>query len=350
MPKVAAGFIPEKICYVYSDETEVFVGCAWDIDPSTPQKTVKAKVLPAFPIDDSNVAQRGTATSWAEDGGWDKPKKVAHYDTVDNVPITGVKVFSLEERGQGGRAYKAVIGNYYVDLREDVLMDTLLQAGVEKGGILLGEFVWAKMKSQMRLIRVGSELHRMILDFDSKKDWKPVGKNDLEVGGVYQTRKKDWAIFLGYINTTLFIDKNKAQSYTPGYKADFDFGRTPIKKAMLFHKILNLSKLNEELDNIKVKEDLYKFEIKKTHNFIEKVDQVELPDGIIESIRLRITREMKARILELTGHGPRKVGYGKIDDRWLHNAIAYHSDHLNMYKYGATPVEPFEVKKFLLFS
>jgi len=349
--KIAIGSIPEKICYVFSDEQEVFIGCEWDIDYSEKAAPNKAKVLPAFPVDENDVSGKSKATSWAERSHYNsKDKKTAQYDTVDNKPISGVKVFSLEHRGQSGRAYKAVIGKYYVDLREDVLMDTMLQAGVDKGGVLLGEYVWAKMRSNMKLVRVGSEIHRLIVEFDSKKDLKPFNKNDLEVGGVYRTRQMDHAIFIGYINTTIFHTKHGRNSWDKNKKVDFDFNHKVIKKAMLFYNIYDIKNIASDVDKIKSVDNKDYFIIKATHTYIEKIDNIDLPEDIIESVRQRTMKEAKKTILEYTGHIPPKQHFLKADEHVLEDTIVSHSNNLNMYKYGDKPVDLFDVKKFLLFS
>jgi hypothetical protein len=359
MSKVAVGSIPEKITYVFAEQVEVAVGCEWDIswyENDDGPKTVKQKVTPAFPVDSTDTKTMARAISWATSDGWDydtKQRKVKKHDSkeLENKPLKEVKVLSLEQRGQGGRAYKALIENFYVDLREDVLMDTLLQAGVEPGGILKGEYVWAKMGSQMKLVRVGSELHRLIVEFDSKKNVKPVGKKDLEIGGVYQDRKKNKAIFVGYVNTVVFKSLSDKPSYQRrGEKVTFEYKQNPIKKAMLFYDVYDFEKMEKNIKDMKKSERDYSYKIKKSHTYIEKVDQVKIPDDIIEYLRNKATKEAKEKILEYTGHKAPKDNYQRIDGPYLEEHIAYSSDHLNMYPYGGKEVDPFEVKKFLLFS
>ena len=244
MSKVAVGSIPEKITYVFSEQISVAVGCEWDIswhESDDGPKTVKQEVTPAFPVDSSDEKTMKRAIQWASQDGWDfetKSRKTKKHDVqeIENIPVSNVKVLSLEHRGQGGRAYKAIIHDFYIDLREDVLMDTLLQVGVDPGGVLKGEYVWAKMGAQMKLVRVGSELHRLIVEFDSKKDVKPVGKGDLEIGGVYQDRKKNKAVFCGYVNTTNFKSEDESPSYNRIKKSEFKYKKTTVKKAMLDRK------------------------------------------------------------------------------------------------------------------
>lgn len=358
MSKVATGSIPEKISYVFSDEQEVAVGCEWDISwfENEEHQNTKVKVLPAFPVDSTDDKTMQRAKSWAAQGEWD-PNTYQHkpatpqIEEVDNKPIKDVKVLSLEQRGNGGRAYKALIGKYYVDLREDVLMDTLLQAGVAPGGILQGEYVWAKSGSQMKLVRIGSELHRLIAEFESKKDIKPVGKKDLEVGGVYRDRKKNTAIFVGYVNTTVFKKEEFPTWSERSYKKPtFNFPRSEIKKAMLFYEVYDFEGLDKSVKQMKSKDSDYQFKIKKSHTYIEKIKNVTIPDDLIPYLRNKATKVIKNMILEYTGHKQPKQGYAAADGWTLSEYISYHSEHLNLYPFGGEPVDLFDVKKFLLFS
>jgi hypothetical protein len=364
MSKVAVGSIPKKISYVYSNDAEVAVGCSWDINWYEPEddteddspQTVKQKVTPSFPVDSADAKGMARAKDWAGNNAynWDngnKVNKTVKVDEVENEPITDVKVLSLEERGNGGRAYKALIGRYYVDLREDVLMDTLLQVGVDPGGVLKGEYVWAKMGPQMKLVRVGSELHRLVTEFDSKKDIKPVSKGDLEVGGVYQDRKKNKAIFVGYVSTVTYKSTNPEPYYRrTNDKADFKYKQTVAKKAMLFYELSPYTKMEQSIKNMKNKDNEYYYKIKKSHSYIEKTDQVVILDGVVDYLREKAVKEVKSKILEYTGHKAPEKNFAKINAAYLENHIEYLSDHLNLNVYGAAAIEPFDVKKFLLFS
>ncbi len=345
MSKVAVGSLPEKICYVASKEMNVSVGCRWDIDYDGTDE--KVKVLPTFPTDASDTKALARAKTWANN-------KIHSSKIVDNKPIKNVKVVSLEERGRGGRAYKVLIDDYYVDLREDVLMDTLLKVGIKSGGVLNGEFIWSKMGSQMKLIRVNSELHKLITEFSSKKDMKSI--SDLEIGGVYQNKKKEKAIFVGYISTTKYSLEDKTASYKK-ITATFDYIKTPVKKAMLFFKLYG-DKIS--IKDMKIRayayhgedEDdvLFNYEIKRAHTYIEKVAQKDIPNDIIEFLRAKALKKCKNSILELTGDKPPKKGYQKVSDTHVENEILYYSEYLNMYPFGKEIVAPFDIKMYLTLS
>jgi hypothetical protein len=336
--KVAVGHIPEKICYVFSDEVEKPIGCEWDIASWRDDDDisyVKEKVLPAFPTEEGHEKSLETAKAWAEQS-WYGAKK-AKVETVDNKPIKNVRLFSLEHRGEGGRAYKVLVDKYFVDLREDVMMDTLLNVGIKAGGILQGEYIWAKLGSQMKLVRVGSTLHTLILEFESKKAMKPIGKNDLVVGGVYQDRHKSKAIFIDWVNTSTF----KSEDYRSNNKASFNFKTTPLKKAMLFFEFYSYEKLDKFDNKFTHEDNSSRFNIKKTHSYVEKIDQIELPKRIVETLRDRQVKRVKSCILNYSS---------KQWDSWtLQSEVIYKSDFLNMYRSSGDVMAPFDIKKYLLF-
>ncbi|CAM6004250.1 unnamed protein product [Sphagnum balticum] len=360
MSKVAVGSIPKEVCYVSSEQQEVSVGCAWDIgswydeDDENNTAVGKEKVFPTFPIENGDEKSLKRAKEWAEAGTYGKAKKSFSSTVLENKPIKKVRLLSLEESGNGGRAYKALIDNkYYVDMREDVLMDTLLKTGVDAGGILRGEYVWAKMGSQMRLVRVDSELHKLITEFESKKDIKPVGKNDLEVGGVYQDRKKNQAIFVGYVNTCTFKPETAEPNYYDKEKkvCDFKYKKTFIKKGLLFFKVpFHEKKVAAWTKKMFNKDESYWFEIKKSHTYIEKVDQIELPKNMVERLREKALKEIKDDIMEYTGHKVPEKNVPRHNSWSLSSNLCYNSDHINLTRFEDPIPEPFDIKKFLLFS
>lgn len=345
MSYIVMGNIPNKITYTFYKEKEVFVGCTWDIN-SDKIKYDKIKVLPTYVSDtDPNNIKR--AQQWA--ANWETQNTVISVE-ADNTPIKNIRLLSLEFRGRNGRAYKAIIDKYYIDFREDVLMDTILQVGISPGGILQGEFIWAKLSSQMKLIRIGSELHRMILEFESNKNAKPISKDALEIGGVYQNKKKNKAIFLGYINTTILYKKDKPPYYN-GKNATFDFNHKEIKKAMLFYDI-SYGSLEKNIRAMKNQEsEDFKFIINKTHSYIEKIDQVKVDSKeIISLLRERVIRKIKTKILQFTGYEKPEKGFNKPSDVNIESSITFNSKMLNIYSYEDNPVDIFDIKKYLIFS
>ena len=169
-----------------------------------------------FPAESKNKRTNETGLNWAtgmyewaedadgksirdENGRHVKLKGAVSQFQVDNVPVSAI-LESLEIRGEGGRAYKVRVpelSNLYFDLREDQLMATILEAGIEKGGLLKGKYVFGVAGSQMKLILVGSQLHKNMILSTKERGKKKLTK--LIPGNSYQSRTKT-KLYLGRIN------------------------------------------------------------------------------------------------------------------------------------------------------
>ena len=75
----------------------------------------------------------------------------------------------------------------------------MLTNGIVKG-ILQGEFVWAKVGSEMKLVRIGSVLHSSLIEATKDSKMKKIGQRDLQVGHIYSGKDGRQWIFLGYID------------------------------------------------------------------------------------------------------------------------------------------------------
>lgn len=226
------GSIPEKLIYVYSKST-----C---IDGEL--------VYPTFIADANKSETIETGVNWAEIKEWDKKNSDVSVSKleVNNEPVSKVRISSLEKRGRGGRAYKVIVTlpnkseSFYVDLREDVLMDTILEKGIDKKGILKGDFIWARVNTDMKLIRIGSKLHEEMIQ-STKLNSVKISKSKLEVGGVY-SNKHHTKVYLGEFTTVNCIRneiKTKKQSpllssydyYSPyQYDISYEYSFEIVKK------------------------------------------------------------------------------------------------------------------------
>jgi hypothetical protein len=359
--KVVIGFFPKQICYVGSIKQNVAVGCEWDIDYGANGNNKTEEVIPAYPVNNDDKKSIAAAVSWAEQNIriFNKNALLSHTkEVIDNNIITNVRLLKLETRGNRGTVYKALVNNYYVDIREDVVLDTVLQEGVEVGGILKGEFIWAKCGSQIKLVRKGSELYKLIAESESKINLKLIPKKKLEVGGVYRTKKKDTFIYLGNVNTTQFIssDSNQKPNYWNNYdyrnyendKSCLNFKNQEMKNKMLFYKIYKHQNVQEEIKSDHLFDNYYKFDFKQSHSLIEKIDQLTLDKDIVEKVRSGSLKKIKQLILNYTS--PAKGSNETVTIRELSNNIRYMSCHLNVYLSTEKPKELFDVQKYLLFS
>jgi len=351
---VIVSSVPEKVAYTFADEKDIIVGCLWDnnyYNVNDKPKTPTEKGLITFVSDASDAKMMTKAKESAEHVYYKQPQKVSQTILVDNVSISNIRLLSLElYSNKNIKNYKALIDKYCIEIGDDVITDTLLKVGIGPGGILQGEYIWARIGSKMKLVRIGSELHRMIVEFDSKKDIKSVRKNNLEVGGIYQTRKKEKAIFLGLVNTTEYYlkDRNKIYSADYDYKPSFEYENKNISKIMLFYTFNNTVDLQKNLsDMTNINGYFYNYIIVNSHKYIEKINQVDLKENMVNVLRELALTEAKNKILEYSGH--RQSLYGKISASNLEQSIIQLSKYVNIYPFKSDPIDLFDVKKYLTF-
>jgi len=185
------------------EELAIFLGCPAKLSyHSTPRNYEgevtlvddPVEVVPAFAVDSAHEKDKRKAEEWAADEikrvrRWteidrkldddEKAKILAELPTeprVDNqrnIPLRGYRVLGIEERGNGGRAYKvASPDNYLFDLREDVVFSIMMKHGIERDGYLPAELIWVKMGNHMRLTCLGSTLHQEIAEYQREKEAK----------------------------------------------------------------------------------------------------------------------------------------------------------------------------------
>lgn len=222
------GNIPEKIVYIDHFRKTMFDRNFDDGQEIAPKFLARK----SFVSDASNKKTIETGIKWAKATGYgggyeeDKNGKIKHInyppeskreviqEEVENIPFSNVNIFALEHRDQGGRAYKVLVGERVFDLREDVLLDLLLNAKVENGKIE-GEFIWAKVGSQMKMIRVGSALHKKMIESTNFGKTLADSKVDLVVGGLYESKTKKM-VYIGkypWVKTD-YIDDPEAKKST----------------------------------------------------------------------------------------------------------------------------------------
>lgn len=209
--RVRSGNIPKELVYILTAPQDIRV--TWDdCDADEDDEVTVEKVWPTFVSDATNEGTLKTGRSWAQHNlqrqvydpvtkQWKRitaglPAEV----TRTNDPITKLRIFGLDIRYNGGRAWKcADAEGHYFDLREDVLLDLMRTAGVSEGGYLNGEYIWAKVGAEMKLVRVGSQLHGALTNATSRREMKLVSKKDLKPLSVYQTRTGEVFLYLGHL-------------------------------------------------------------------------------------------------------------------------------------------------------
>jgi hypothetical protein len=282
--KTIVGNIPANVTFIYSKKKKL--ESYWEND-ALHAGWEGQEVTPAFCSDSSNLKTMETGRNWAaRTWRYGEEKGQSYEYQHKNDPIVGLKIVSLEIRGEGGRAYKVLTpDNYYFDVREDVLMDTMLEVGISAGGLLNGTFVWARVGSEMKLVRVGSKLHDALIVATADRQLKKFRYGELQVGHIYSGKGADKYIFLGYVDT-ISCEREELRN-TSGWSwshvnASRIYNRTAkdIKNGLLLCKMSEHTKDNKHIDP----SNLYGINIKTSHTFIKDWGIVDVPADIITQI------------------------------------------------------------------
>ena len=291
-------------------------------------------VYPTYVADAKNKKTNETGEKWANESmaTWNgkayvKPPSNATVVDLPNEPFTDIKIMDLEIRGQGGRAYKVLIdGKYYVDLREDVLLDTIFECGISKGGILKGEFIFAVVGSQMKLIRVGSLLHEKLIESTAAGNAK--GIKTFEVGGVY-ARKSGTFVYAGLFNSRKMVGEIKEVSKGSYYGKQYEEVITGKGKVEPVHLFIADSYAKNIVKDGKLKDWLGFAIIKDTSSFKvrekEDVDISPYIDQIVDKVRTDGMRHFGSGSLHY--RNPKKPNYE--GEPALSANISKESDYVN---------------------
>lgn len=196
---IVSGNVPESIVYYFSGD--IVNRFKFDDDNDSKSGT-NTNVTPAFCSDATNTKTRETGERWAKSYqcGFKEGMIVNHIEKK-NVPISNIQIIGLEHRGNGGRAYKVIADGYYFDLREDILLDILMHSSVSNG-IIKCDLIWCKVASEMKLVRVGSDIHNALIKVTEVKKRGKIKMSDLVPNTVYKDIKGVEFIYLGRCSVT----------------------------------------------------------------------------------------------------------------------------------------------------
>lgn len=198
------GKIPKKLKLYCRPETTIRFRWS-DVEFEDPS-AANITATPVFITDAENPKTQKTAEDWASALRWSwdpdtgaRVKSRDQYTLIerDNDPVKSVRIVDLDIRGNGGRAYRAFVDEkYLVDMREDVMLDTMINVGMGVNATLPGEYIFAQIGAEMKLIRVGSKLHEMMVESTAFSEKKPINK--LIPGRIYASKTKT-ILYLGEV-------------------------------------------------------------------------------------------------------------------------------------------------------
>lgn len=267
---IVQGKIPESLS-IFSRPVEV-------IKRDIGAMTEEVEVRPSYVCDKASKKAHENAEQWAK-GGWRGNSGMPFTrEDRDNVPFTGLRIWDLEVRSEGGRAYKAITpDNMLIDLREDVFLEALITQGIGVGGELGGDYVFAFLGSQMRVVRVGSDLHAGLEKTTERKKTKPIADKDLVIGGVYRGKSGDVEIYCGHV----MDDGKKKQFWVKSWAYGDALNAEKIQEDFSQHA----TGLRHEYDHATKsytpttqRQGMYRVTLRQSHSFIERLHIIDVGD------------------------------------------------------------------------
>jgi len=269
------GTIPEKVTYIFNS--------SYISTSSTDSE--EEKCIPAFVSNAKSKTCKQTGKRWANHRKYNYQTQTYSDNgeviefTLPNTPLKNLKIRGYDKTYHGASAWKVIVPveghNFYMDLREDSLKDAILNAGIQTGGVLNGEWIWAVVGSERKLTRVGSEAYENYKVNSTRKTMKEI-KKDFEKGAVYKNISNESWVYLGKVNfLRKVIDSNHY------LESNFHFEK---------HKDVDLwaNLKNNRLDDI----SYYNLRFGKTPKLYQKVEQLEISPNYIEDLRNLIVLEV----------------------------------------------------------
>lgn len=257
-------------------------------------------VYEAFPVDSSRK-DKDTPINWATVR---KRNMETYKIEIVSEPVIfkynnkfdNVRIVEIDRRSNGGRVYKSIIttednNKFYVDLREEALLDTILNVGIKPNGYLNGEFAFVKESSQTNLVRCGSERYKEAVKAQeaienkgaiiSTKDLKPMTLYQVGVGN------KKYVLYVGecLLPVIDIIRDGEGDNWRGNCYPIEKVELLKTKKQRLFLDIYELE--NEtDIDEIKEKVRGYNLSVKpsiKPHREVMRIDNLKLKEYIFNT-------------------------------------------------------------------
>jgi hypothetical protein len=243
----------------------------------------------------TNEKTKESGMSWAQ--GYASTKRGITVTESENKPFSSLRVISHEKRNEGGGAFKAIAdGKWYVDLRTDTLLDLLVNQSIKGGEVQGAEFVWARIGSQAKVVRVGSSLHAKMIEATETNDAKPPKANDLKVGDVYEAKNGDKGVFLGWVSTIEMTHYG-----TTSYDAPYidPWSKQPqhevtLKRAPKVQCWYRVNKWEEETVEKAIKDwAAYRVDFKRNSTLRRKLPSVKVPEKWMSKMRAEVEECIK---------------------------------------------------------
>lgn len=324
--KLFSGILPDNVVIVKGATKNITLGSQWQ------DKKFKTSLIvqPSLVIENNNQRSLTYAKNLFQNN--------YTVETWQNLPIKNIQICSVNYN----QTYKIIANGLYLNAPADLITDGMLRSGLKKGGILEGEFIFAKVGQYLRLIKINSDLHKAIIELQERSKLKKIKSKELEVGSTYIDKRGNHFLYLGFVDT---------QALHYHYRKEYlTFDSHYVHKLYLSIAIPenNEKNISSLLKSIVQNEEKFLSicQLRASHSFILKVGQLKKFNNLIDKIRDAARQEIKNCIVE----------YAQTKDKNTYNAhnlsydISYLSKFANMSKSGANNIlTPFDYKKYLSF-
>lgn len=296
MALIIVGSVPENITYSFINKTQYNLSSSWD---------KKNELIDAYTVfaSDSNKFKKENAESFFFSMLYNRQDVSDMQNiSIENKPIKNLKIINYNKNLNQSMAedFFVMHGEYVFPIENSSLLEIMLNSSI-KNGIIEDELIWVYTSGRAKLIRVDSEDYKSILEYSKRRQSSFISKKDFEVGGVYSTRSKKQALYLGPVNTISY-EKPIINAYSS--ENLFKYKESNISNALFFF-ILNknedvlsqLRELEKEEDNKYIRDNLHAFSIQHTFACIEQVAKIDLDKDYISILRTASRNNLKARFL-----------------------------------------------------
>lgn len=309
---IRSGFIPVEIVYVLGEKTTVT--SRWDNTFERKEQPRYTEVVPVNVFDANEQAKIKKATKQAALVA-SVSKNFIDTPTLklENKPMTGLRILNREFSGSE-KVYKVMnLDGLFFEIHDDVLLETMLNSGIKPNGVLEGEFLWASINNEMKLVRKNSELFDVLLETGDREFLSFIEKNSLKVGGIYESRRGEKLVFLGHAvsETWRFEWLNNKNVFfnTMLFTGNKPFLRKKNVTLLLWVEIPPFASTNNEMMLRFLNKNLestllhHTFTTTRSSTVIRKLGELPVPENVIEIVRKMSVETYKLRIK----HGERKL-------------------------------------------
>jgi hypothetical protein len=306
--KLRSGNIPTEVIYTFGPSRKVAQKWEGIYQPSNSLEFTE--VTPVLVSDASDLKttsqnrQLVESRCFSHDPNTGENTRTATTQAVEieNAPMKELQVIVNSFVGDRTGFYVRTPEGYFFDIANDVLLDTISAVGIQPGGYLPGEYIWATVEGIIKIVRVGSSLFESVMEANERHVLTTLPKKGLQVGCIYESQTGSRGIFLGSVVTESW------ELVWPTKDRRFNKPSLAIKprRSTLWFEVSNWS-VNDKttgpmvsLFNTALSEPLLStsFKLKTSNKVVRSIDSTPVPEDVVEQVRVKAVRLYQQRFAE----------------------------------------------------